>query len=467
VKALTLQTRVTILSAILIGGTLLVIGSGVSIFLYRQALRSLDQQLAAVADRVFAELEKEKVAPEPHGRTAEEIAELLPIGTPTYFLEVAGANGAILFRSASLKDQVVPAHPPGFSEARFGEDGVRLGTFTRGDMTLRLAADLDPIEAFSEDLATAFLVALPLVLLLVLLGSRWIARTALRPIELIASSAEQVTAHHLERRVPVPEARDSIHRLALVLNDAFDRLHMGFQQAMRFSADASHELKTPLTVLRASIEALLRSDSLAEADQEAVAGLLEQTKRISSITEGLLLLARADAGKLMLEGRSVDLRAVVKACADDAQIVGEPNRIKLELALPEVAQVQGDETRLMQIVSNLLDNAIKYNVPAGTVRATLEKEDNGWSLRIANSGSGIKPEHQTNVFDRFFRVEHFAKTAGYGLGLSLARELARAHGGDVSLIRSDSVWTEFCLTLPINRAQFSSPRAATREACGP
>jgi signal transduction histidine kinase len=315
-------------------------------------------------------------------------------------------------------------------------------------VTVRIAEDLDPIENLTANLTTAFLVALPFVLALVVFSGRWIARTALRPIELITQSAEQVTAQHLDRRVPVPEAHDSIRRLALVLNDAFERLEASFKQSMRFSADASHELKTPLTVLRSGVEALLRSDSLTEVDQQTVAALLEQIHRISSITSGLLLLARADAGKLVLDQSAVDLRELIVACVDDARIVAEPSRIEIDLTLPDRAPVRGDKTRLMQIVSNLLDNAVKYNFPGGSVEITLEKTGESWSLKVANTGPGIAREQQRHVFERFFRAEHSSSIAGHGLGLSLARELARAHGGDLTFTRADAQWTEFHFTLP-------------------
>jgi two-component system heavy metal sensor histidine kinase CusS len=448
VKAISLQTRVTLWSALLMAGTLLVVGLGTSLFLYEEALHNVDRQLSGIADRVFAELQSESSG-EGGSKSAGEIAELLPHGPPAFFLEAVRADGTVLFRSANLKERALPSRSPGFRTIHIGDDGVRLGTFIRDGVTVRIAADLDPVEDLTANLTTAFLVALPFVLGLVVLGGRWIARTALRPIELIAQSAEQVTAQHLDQRVPVPEARDSVRRLALVLNDAFERLEASFQQAMRFSADASHELKTPLTALRTDIEALLRSDSLKEADQQTVAGLLEQTQRISSITSGLLLLARADAGKLGLEQSAVDLREVIVACADDARIAAEPRGIEIKLTLPDRAQVRGDQTRLMQIISNLLDNALKYNFPGGTVRIALQRIGESWSLKVANKGPGIAREQQRHVFERFFRAEHSASIAGHGLGLSLARELARAHGGDLILTRADVEWTEFHLLLPI------------------
>lgn len=444
-KAVSLQTRVTLWSALLMAGTLLVAGLGASLFLYVEALRSVDRQLAGIADRVFAALQRES---NDNAKRASEIDEVLPNGEPSFFLDASRADGTVLFRSANLKEQPLPSGPSGFKTIKIGDNGVRLGTFTRDGVTVRIAEDLDPIEALTANLTTAFVVALPFVLALVVFSGRWIARTALQPIELMTESAEQVTARHLDRRVPVPEAHDSIRRLAVVLNDAFERLEASFHQSTRFSADASHELKTPLTVVRSGIEALLRSDSLTEADQQTVAALLEQIQRISSITSKLLLLARADAGKLVLEQSAVDLRELIVACADDAHIVAEPGAIAIELTLPDRAQVRGDQTRLMQIVGNLLDNAVKYNFPGGSVRITLEKTGESWLLKVANTGPGIAWEQQRHVFERFFRADHSASIVGHGLGLNLARELARAHGGDLTFTRADAEWTEFHLILP-------------------
>jgi len=248
--------------------------------------------------------------------------------------------------------------------------------------------------------------------------------------------------------VPVPEAKDEIHRLATVLNNTFERLEISFQQAMRFSADASHELKTPLTVLRTSLEALLNSPTLSEADQPTVAGLLEQIHRLSSITSGLLLLARADAGRLTVDLQILDFCELLEACCSDARIMAEPSGIGIDVVLPESAPVFGDRTRLMQIVSNLLDNAIKYNFRGGQVTVCLKKASGMWELEVANTGPGIAPDHQSHIFKRFFRPDHFEHVSGHGLGLSLARELARAHKGTLELAQSDAKWTVFNLKLP-------------------
>jgi signal transduction histidine kinase len=200
--------------------------------------------------------------------------------------------------------------------------------------------------------------------------------------------------------------------------------------------------------LRTSVEALLRSPGMEAEDQAAVADILEQTKRLATITQSLLLLSRADAGKLRLDLQSGDLREVAELCVEDAGILAEERGISISADLPPSAPARLDRTHAAQIVMNLLDNAVKYNHEGGQVRLTLRAEAGHWHLMVANTGPGIPPAVASRVFDRFFRAEHTAAVDGHGLGLSLSRELARAHGGDLALAPKEDGWTAFVLTLP-------------------
>jgi signal transduction histidine kinase len=336
----------------------------------------------------------------------------------------------------------------GFRNVRLAGRQMRLAAFDEEGATLRLVASYDSINRQTRNLIVAFLLALPVTLGFLLLGGRWIAHQAVAPIQEIIDTAEHITAQHFAQRLPVPPARDELQRLATVLNATLDRLDEGFRQAARFTADASHELKTPLTVLRTSVEALLRSPELSAGDQRAVAGLLEQTKRLSSITASLLLLSRADVGRLDLDLAPGDLAEIVSLCVDDARIIAEAQRIEIEMTLPATAPALVDRTRAAQIVMNLLDNAVKFNLDGGRVRVTLDAESGHWALRIANTGPGIRPGEAAQLFTRFYRGEHTAATSGHGLGLSLSRELARAHRGDLQLAASEDGWTTFLLTIP-------------------
>ena len=163
----------------------------------------------------------------------------------------------------------------------------------------------------------------------------------------------------------------------------------------------------------------------------AIAALVEQTQRLSSITASLLLLARADAGRLRLDTAEHDLTTLTEACVEDARILAEGRSVRVECELPATATARVDTLTFSQIISNLLDNAVKYNRPGGEVRVSLKDLGSVWRMHVANTGPGIASEYKDRLFERFFRAEHSTEETGQGLGLSLALELAHAHGGDL------------------------------------
>ena len=277
-------------------------------------------------------------------------------------VEVVDAHRRVLYRSKTLDDDFLMGLPVGYHSITHHGTFWRVGVFEKDGLTLRIGGDLREVNELATASAMTYFVMMPIIMICVLVGGRFIARKALFPIQEIADFAEHITAQGLGQRIPVPPARDEIHRLSTVLNDTFDRLEKSFHQATRFSADASHELKTPLTVLRTSVEALLRSPRLDLEIEQGLSSILEDTKRLSAITESLLLLSRADAGKLQLDLQPGDLVELVALCADDAGILFEEPGIELERELPPTAPALLDRTRLSQVLMNLLDNALKYSI---------------------------------------------------------------------------------------------------------
>jgi heavy metal sensor kinase len=300
------------------------------------------------------------------------------------------------------------------------------------------------------DLARAYLTALPVAVLVAAFGVWWITRKALQPLQDVANAAEQIHAKALGQRLPQRSVNDEIGRLVNVLNDAFNRLERSFAQATRFSSDASHELKTPLTIMRGEIESALRSEVDNPRIESLLDGLLEQTERLSAIVEKLLLLSRADAGALTLRKELVDLSAMCHELVEDAEILALRKKITTKFDISPAIAVYADESYLRRILLNLLDNAIKYNVDGGTVSISLGKSDSLAIFRIANTGPEIPPEHENRIFERFYRADpsRSSETVGSGLGLSICHELVLAHGGDIWLDRVQPGWTAFALTLP-------------------
>lgn len=218
------------------------------------------------------------------------------------------------------------------------------------------------------------------------------------------------------------------------------------QRSSRFSADASHQLKSPITVLRAGLDSLLARDGFPQEVYEEVSTLIHQTYRLTGVVEDLLLLSRMDAGKLRLNLHPVDLTHLVDEWLDDLQAMPEAADLDVETDIPEGLQIAGEIKYTSLVVQNLLDNARKYNQPGGTIRILAREEKHRVHFRVANTGPGIPAEAQPFIFERFHRAGASADVPGHGLGLNLAHELVRLHGGELRLIRSDAQWTEFGAT---------------------
>ena len=268
-------------------------------------------------------------------------------------------------------------------------------------------------------LIDAYLTALPLVALVAAFGVWWITRKALRPLQDVADAAEQIHAKALDQRLPQPPGQDEVGRLVRVLNDLFNRLERSFAQATRFSSDASHELKTPLTIMRGEIESALKRPLENPEIENLLIDLLNQTQRLSSITEKLLLLSRADAGALVLKKEAVEFSAMCRDLVEDAEILAMRRKITTKADISPGVIVWADQSYVRQALLNLLDNAIKYNVESGTISISLTKSNSLALFRIANTGMEIPKEHETSVFERFYRADpsRNADIEGSGLGL--------------------------------------------------
>ena len=233
-----------------------------------------------------------------------------------------------------------------------------------------------------------------------------------------------------------------------MLNATFERLQRSFEQAARFSADASHHLKTPIAILRADVEEILADVNCSESTQAHAEGLLHRIHHLSSVVDNLLLLSRADAGRLELSKAEFDLGEVLEGVLDDALALAEPLDLKVEADVPKHLLLKADRTFVAIIAQNLVENAVKYNTPGGRLRVEARAVNGTVEIIIGNTGDGIPKDRTRQVFERFYRVCGGERVPGHGLGLSTARELARAHGGDVELVHSDGSWTEMRLRLP-------------------
>jgi signal transduction histidine kinase len=333
------------------------------------------------------------------------------------------------------------------------------GAATTWTIILSLDAEVRQANRIGWDILLGMLGAIPTVLIVIAIGGRWVAKQALAPVEAISQAASRITAKNLDQRLPVPETADEIAELIAVLNTTLDRLQRSFEQSVRFSAEASHHLKTPISVLRAGIEEILTDPDTPAKQQTRADALLHQIRQLTSIAENLLLLARADAGRLELHPEQFDLSEVLRGMCDDASAMAEAERLEVEASLPPKLPVAADCSAVSLIVQNLLENAIKYNQPDGCISISARAVEGDAEVTVKNNGEPIPPERAPHIFERFYRARTDARTPGQGLGLSIAWELAKAHGGRLELIRSDQEWTEFRLSLPRPCAAAPQPEA--------
>jgi signal transduction histidine kinase len=272
-----------------------------------------------------------------------------------------------------------------------------------------------------------------------------------------------VASHFVARRFAIP-----VQKLALVSEKnrarrrradiALVSTRKKLRRSARYSADASHQLKSPVTVLRAGLEGLLAHDDFKPDVYEELSGLLHQTHRLTGVIEDLLLLARMDAGHLQLESEPVNLSQLIEEWLDDLGALPDSPEVKIEKEFPPGLYVAGERQYTSLIVQNLLENARKYNRPDGLIRVNAHKNGNEIVLTIGNTGSPIGQHAQAHVFDRFHRGGTVTNISGHGLGLNLARDLARLHGGDLRLACSENDWTEFEVCF------VSSPKTANRSS---
>jgi signal transduction histidine kinase len=229
------------------------------------------------------------------------------------------------------------------------------------------------------------------------------------------------------------------------------------ERSARFSANASHQLKTPVTVLRAGLEELLAGEFLSPAAREEVSGLVHQTFRLAGVIEDLLLLSRMDAGRLQIQFSAVDLAPLIEAWVDDLGALADGFGLTIEADFPRPLWIKGEKRFASLILQNLLENARKYNRVGGTVRIAARIEG-GWAcLAIGNTGRAIPPGSHEHIFERFHRGAVGENVPGHGIGLNLARELARLHGGDLRLVRSQDDWTEFEVRFRLERPPSGAP----------
>jgi heavy metal sensor kinase len=320
-----------------------------------------------------------------------------------------------------------------------------------GRYLVELGVSLDSIDEVLNRLLDLLALLLPVLIVCAGGGGYWLVSRALRPVDLLSQTAEQMSLQNLTLRLPVEPSGDALERLSISLNNMLGRLRDSVQTQRRFLADASHELRTPLTVIKGELQELTHESRVTQRDlRERVGSVLEEVGRLEHLVSGLLVLSRLDAGETPRDWVDVDLAQLASSTADQMRLMAEDRDVDIDLSALQKAVVRGDCARLKQIIVNLLDNAIRFTPRGGAVALRTASDDSGSVLEVSDTGIGIPAAALPHVFDRFYRVEaaRSREDGGAGLGLSIVRSICTAHGAEVDVESRPRVGSSFRVRFP-------------------
>jgi len=422
----------------------------------------LDESLSVEANTAAALLADEfvEMKGDPALASSEVLADLRLRGSTVAFLAPNGLLGAsapvpqgeleeIARRAAadprpSLMVTLPRAGPAG---AHAAVDRVTLG----GRNYLVLAVEpLDEVVADLAVLRRVLWLALPLLVIVAGVGGYWLASRNLAPLKSMAEQARHITHSNLDTRLDAGTAAEELAVLSGSFNELLSRLDQSFGHMRRFVADASHELRTPISIIRGEADVALAHERSADEYRQTLAIILDESRRLSRLVDDLLNLARADAGRVKLQVEEFYLNDLLAECCRSAQSLANARGVALECRCREDVAFRGDEVLVRRMAMNLIDNAIRYTPQGGSVTAALEAGAAGVEIRISDSGTGISAEAAPHVFERFYRGDK-ARTrqdGGFGLGLAIVKWIAESHKGGVELESKPGVGSTFTVTLP-------------------
>ena len=401
-------------------------------------------------------------------KVEKELSELSELWANGAIFEVSNADGEWLFRSPRfLLPQSPLPDPPrqgvNFLTANLNSQQYRIAqqSVLFDGQTFHISAAV-PTESFDQALDHFRLIekrGLPLLVILASLLGYWLSGRALAPVDRIIQSAERIGVQSLSQRLEVPRATDELHRLTVTLNDMLDRIETSVKRIRQFTANASHDLRTPLTLIRTHAELALRRTRSGADYRDSLQRILKASEDTTQLIESLLTLARADAGGAHLQFKKIALNPVLEKAALQASILANSKGLSFSSKLDEQALFfNADAAVIENLFLAVLDNAIKYTAPGGLVRLRSLADSGEVMIEIEDSGVGIAPEDLPRIFDRFYRADQARsrEVPGAGLGLSIARWIAETHKGRIAVESHPGSGSKFRITLPLATMQSSS-----------
>ena len=479
-----LRFKLTLWYVLILGILLISFSSFLYFTLSKSLYRDTDVKLRSLAELIASE-SASPLSKFGFGNIDQALAasmNLKPIGK---FIQVLDETGKIGRKSDNLRDIQLPISLNALRNASkglitfetdrsFGNASLRIITFPVIENNhiariVQVASSLEDVEDALNTLFIILMIAVPFALMVASLGGQFLANKALKPVDNITQTARMITSQNLNQRIKSPKVRDEISRLIETLNEMISRLDQSFRQIKQFSTDASHELKTPLTILKGEVEVTLRRKRNSDEYEQTLRSNLEEINRMSQIVDDLLFLSRADIGGIRLNKEEINLTEILNEVIFQMNILAQAKNIRIETSNHHGdIHIFGDALRIRELFLNLIENGIKYTEDGGSIHITFIKDNLPHDksspdrtegeqkefvrIIVSDTGIGIAEEDQERIFDRFFRVDKARSRdqGGSGLGLSICKWIVEAHHGEITIESEIEKGSSFIVKLPLH-----------------
>ena len=477
-----LRFKLTLWYVLILGILLISFSTFLYFTLSNSLYRDVDNKLRSLAELVSSESSSplSKFGFGNIDQALETSMNLKPIGK---FIQVLDESGNIGRKSENLKNVQLPIGLNALKNASKGlitfetnrsiaNTPLRIITFpvvenNHVTKIVQIASSLEEVEDALNTLFIILIITVPLALMVASLGGQFLAHKALKPVDDITQTARMITSQNLNQRIIPPKVKDEISRLIETFNGMISRLDQSFRQIKQFSSDASHELKTPLTILKGEVEVMLRKERTQQEYQQTLKSNLEEINRMSQIVEDLLLLSRADTGQIELNKGDINLAEILSQVVAQMDMLARSKGLDLSASNNHRdIHIFGDALRIREMLINLIENGIKYTEEGGSIHISLQKEfppaeryrsdrserekERFVKIIVSDTGIGISKEDQEKIFNRFFRVDkaRSREQGGSGLGLSICKWIVEAHQGEIEVESELGKGSSFIVKLP-------------------
>lgn len=453
-KGLSIRARLSVWYSLLLAIALAVFSLAAMLFMQHSVNETVDEQLQDEARAV-----QKLIAGADEQALRQQVEAHAELQAGSSLLQVADENDNFIYRDPALERiglRMSQAVRGKFVTIWFGETPLRIfataASLNGHAFNIEVAEDMDDFFEAAARYRMLLLIGIPLLLCTAAAAGYWMSSRALAPVDEITRAAQGISPNDLTARVAMPRTRDELYRLAETLNALLQRIESAFRRIAQFTTDASHELRTPVSLIRTRAEIALRKTRSEDEYRIALADILDEAEHVSALIEDLMLMARTDTGGQALRFGRLDLADLVRHVGRQGRTLAEARRLQWSLEVPGGSLwLGGDSEALRRLMLILIDNAVKYTPERGTVGISLRNSNGTANIHVTDTGIGIPEADRAHIFERFYRADtaRSRDSGGAGLGLSIALWIARAHNGDITVQSSEGQGSCFSVRLPL------------------